>query len=128
MKSNWILILIVFFAYFCFRSIKIASDSQRFAEFVIGRFRGLRGPGLCIKFSGAEVRWYRLSTGDRGELIAPGLAKFGKIDIPVKADETLRVGSTVRITGFDESAVVIMYDPDQRKTIICEKCKHEMSI
>lgn len=89
---------------------------------------GLKGPGLVLKSPGSESKWTKIVVGDRGELVAPEVGSFKKIQIPVRGDGQIKVGSIIRIIGFETNLVQIMADPDQRRTVICEKCGHEMSV
>lgn len=89
------------------QSIRVASEYQRFAVFVVGRFGGFRGPGLLLKIPGSANKWVRLSVGDEGTLMGPDVARFGQCDIPVSSKEKIRLGSLVRIVGFSETVAEI---------------------
>ena len=110
------------------RCIKIAAEKDRFAVFRLGRYAGLKGPGLLLKLSGSETQWERLTVGTRGELVAPGVGQFKKVQVPVEIDKGVHAGSVIRIIGFTGDSVLAMLDPEQRRKVVCEKCGHEMTI
>jgi len=124
----WAIVIIIFLVFLLSSAIKIASENERFAAFSLGRFMGLKGPGLVLKSPGSESKWTKIAVGDRGELVAPEVGNFKKIQIPVQVDGQIKVGSIIRIVGFESNLVQVMGDPDQGRTVICEKCGHKMSI
>ena len=108
--------------------IKIASKNQRFALFNIGNFVEFKGPGLLFKWPWSAIFWERLTVGDHGELISNELAKFKDIEIPIKCEGEVSIGSRIRITDFSEKHALVKKDPDLKRSIICEKCGHKMEI
>jgi regulator of protease activity HflC (stomatin/prohibitin superfamily) len=114
------------------RMIKVASEYQRFAEFSAGRYMGLKGPGLLLKFTGSDVAWVPIRVGDRGELVGNGVARFQGRDLPVTAQSPVPLRRLVMVTEFRgqgrEATIVVDSDPDQRRTITCEKCGHVMEV
>jgi hypothetical protein len=68
----------------------------------------------------------RLGAGTRGELVGPGIGYFNKVQVPVEIDTGVRVGSVIRIIGFNVDSVLATLDSDQRKTVVCEKCGNGM--
>ncbi len=127
MNAAYLLLIVV--AAFFLSGIKIAHENQRFAVWVLGRFQGFKGPGLLMKFSGKETTtWVRISVGDRGELVAPDAVQLGDVQVPMETDSNIAVGSIVRVVGFKESSLIGMPNPDQSRTITCQKCGHEMAI
>ena len=108
--------------------IRIAEENQRFAVFALGRFYGLKGPGVLMKLHGTEAKWVRVSVGDRAELVAPNIAKLEDVQIPIETDSNIALGSTIRVVGFKEASLIGVPNPDQTRKITCEKCGHEMAI
>jgi hypothetical protein len=104
-------------------SIKIARESQRFVVYRLGRFFGLKGPGLFFIIPGVD-KCTKLNVGDRGELLAQDLARIRNADIPVKVVGRVEVGRTVRIQTFTERDAVVAADSAQTKEFVCEKCGH----
>ena len=126
---NTVLIaLIIFVVLLLIRNIKIASENERFAVFSLGRYAGLKGPGLLQKIQGVGGQWVKLSVGDRGKLIAPGMCSIKNIQVPVQIDSKVEINKAIRIIGFDSDTIKAMLDPDQSRKIVCEKCGHEMII
>jgi hypothetical protein len=126
--SLGILVVIIIAIILLASSIKIASDHQRFAVYALGQYKGLKGPGLFVKLLGGE-KWIRISIGDRFELISPNVAKVDNFAVPVEADGKVPINSFIRVTGFkDNSTVLTISDANQRRTIKCEKCGHEIKV
>jgi hypothetical protein len=131
--DNFLLKYIPIALLFClvFFTLRVASDHQRFAVFAFGKFKGLKGPGVFSKWKTAED-WVKISAGDRGELVAPKLGKFMDVVLPLDIEETVPIGSFIRITGFKDSpenpVIQAMLDPVQPREIVCEKCGHKMTL
>jgi len=114
-------------------TLKILADTQRLAQFKLGLFVKFLGPGLVLQFEKGINQWMRLAVGAVGELVAPDMGRFeakkGKFfDLPVEMSDSARIGNLIRITGFTQDRALCVMNPDQRKTIQCEKCGHEMTI
>ena len=114
----WVLILILVAL-----SIKIASESQRFIVYRLGRYFGLKGPGLLLIIPGVD-KCAKISVGDRGELLAQDHARIKGTDVPVKIDGSAMVGQMVRIQGFTEKDVLVVFDPVKTTEFVCERCGH----
>jgi hypothetical protein len=99
------LIIVIFLAVYCAillqKSLHIAGETERFAVVTLGRFAGYRGPGLVMILP-IVTRAFRLKIGDTGTLISPEFATFAKVEIPVTGVSSIRVGSAIEITGFDD--------------------------
>ena len=113
--------------------LKILSDSQRFAVYKLGQFAKFVGPGLILQYEKGAQKWVRVSIGTTGELVTPDMVRILEkkdkyFDLPVADMGSVNIGSIVRITGFTENKLLCTMNPDQRKTIHCEKCGHEMAI
>ncbi len=122
------IVIIAFIIFLLTSMIKIASENERFAVFVMGRYIGLKGPGLVLKLYGSAGTWTKLVVGDTGELIAPGIGHFKDVQLPVQIDKNVKVTSTIRIIGFDSDSIQTMPDTKDRRKIVCEKCGHEMTV
>ena len=106
-------------------SLKISDESERFAVFVLGRFDGLKGPGLVLKVPGPAAKWTRVRIGDRGEMVGPYFVRVGELDLPAVIEEPVSLGARVRITGFAEGAVRVAADPESARLHKCPKCGHQ---
>jgi hypothetical protein len=132
--NNYIFPIIILVITFLLASrLKILSDSQRFAVYKLGQFEKFVGPGLIFQYERGALKWVRVSIGTTGELATPDMVRiFEKkdkyFDLPVADMGSVKIGSIVRITGFTENKILCTMNPDQRKTIQCEKCGHEMAI
>lgn len=113
------------------RVIHVASEHERFAVIELGTFKGLKGPGVLLKLD-RNAQWLRVKLGDRGELLAPGVARVGGGKLPVRADGAISVQQFVRVTGFEgegvDSRVVVRLDANQQREIQCPKCGHRMEL
>lgn len=114
----WIFLLIL-----ASSSIKIARESQRFIVYRLGRFFGLKGPGLFFIIPGVD-KCTKINVGDRGELIAQDLARIKNADIPVRVEGRVEIGKMVRIQSFTERDAVVVAENVQTKEFVCEKCGH----
>jgi len=124
---------ILFITLLLLKVIKILPESQRLAMFKLGIFVKFLGPGLVIQFEKGIFQWMRIAVGAVGELVAPDMGRFQEkkdkfFDLPVEMSDSARIGNLIRITGFTQDKARCILNPDQRKTIQCEKCGHEMSI
>ena len=135
MDTNRLIILglILFVTIIIASTIKILADNQRMAKFKLGLFDMFLGPGLIIQFGRHVNKWKKVTVGDVGELIPPDAGRFPDkkdkfFDLPVEMPESARVGNLIRITGFTQNRALCVLNPNQRKTIQCEKCGHQMAI
>lgn len=101
--------LLVFLLILASSSIKIARESQRFIVHRLGRFFGLKGPGLFFILPGVD-KCTKINVGDRGELLAQNLARIRNVDIPVKVVGRVEVGEKVRIQSFAEREAIAVAD------------------
>ena len=122
------IILTILFAVIASK-IRIVQEYQRFAVFNnIGQYKGLKGPGLFWKWSGNGVKWLRVAVGDKGELVGSNVAKFEDMHIPTRCDGKTPIGSVIRVTAFVEDEIQAVLETNQERTVICEKCGHEMVV
>ena len=92
---------------------RITSVHQRYAWFNIGKFQGLKGPGLVFKWPWSSVSWARIGVGDQGEFLGGGLGIFNGLKIPIETSRKIEEGSTITISGFAENKVQVEPDADQ---------------
>lgn len=92
---------------------RITSAHQRYVWFNIGKYQGLKGPGLVFKWPWSSVSWARIGIGDQGEFVEDGLGKFDGLEIPIETFKKIEKGSKIRISGFTENKVQVVPDPDQ---------------
>ena len=106
-------------------SFRIANENERFAVYALGRFAGLKGPGLVLKMPGGSTRFVRITLGDEGEIHSNELALFAGNVIPYKASAPVKVGSKVRVTGFEKATVQV---ETLQQFVVCEKCGHKNAV
>jgi regulator of protease activity HflC (stomatin/prohibitin superfamily) len=114
----WIFLLVL-----ASSSIKIAQESQRFIVYRLGRFFGLKGPGLFFIIPGVD-KCTKINVGDRAELLSRDLARIKNADAPVRVEGRVEIGKTVRIQSFTERDAVVVGDSVKTKEFVCEKCGH----
>jgi hypothetical protein len=87
-------------------TVRMVPDHHRFAEFVSGKYTGLKGPGILVRMPWLAAKWLRLRIGDRVEVISTNLAKVGNFHFPVTA-ESGDAGTVMRIKAFQGDSIVI---------------------
>lgn len=95
---------------------RVTSEHQRYVMFNIGKYQGLKGPGLVFKWPWVTIYWLRITIGDQGELIEDGLGKFKGLEIPIESLEKIKIGSKIRVSGFTENKIQV--DLDQSRNVI----------
>jgi hypothetical protein len=115
--------LLVFLLALASSSIKIARENQRFIVYRLGKFFGLKGPGLFLIIPGVD-KCTKINVGDRGELLAQDLARIKNADVPVRVEGRPEIGKAVRIQSFTERDAIVVADNVQSKEFVCEKCGH----
>jgi regulator of protease activity HflC (stomatin/prohibitin superfamily) len=118
------IILIVLLMIFLFTRLKIAQENERFAVHVLGQYKGMKGPGLLIKWTGSETKWSKVKADDRGKAVTHDMVRILDVDIPYQSVEKVKIGDYLRISGFDGEKVIVVMDPDQRGSFVCKKCGH----
>ncbi|MDI6742893.1 MAG: hypothetical protein QMD11_09140 [Smithella sp.] len=119
------IVLVILIIMFLSAGLKVASEHQRLVLFRLGRYLGLRGPGLIVIIPGAD-KCFTLSIGDQGQLISDGIGKFKNSEVPVEYNEKIYAGEKIKINGFLNQKIQVILDSDQRRVVKCEKCGHEI--
>jgi hypothetical protein len=120
-----IAVVALFVAVTLLRRLFVVGEHERMAVSTLGRFAGVKGPGLLIKLSGGTDQWHRIAAGDRGEVLAAGVVRIGGTNLPLDDQSVAAPGELVRVVGFTESAVQVRRDEVQTRIITCEKCGHQ---
>lgn len=82
------------------RCSKRCGESERFAVFVHGEYRGLKGPGMIFKFP-VLMNFIVIKAGDTGELVTPDRAHVKQVLLPVRVRDSCKTGSRVKIIAFE---------------------------
>jgi len=122
MPSGFIF-LVIFLIIFAASSIKVVSESQRLVVYRLGRFFGLRGPGLVSIIPGVD-KCTEIGIGDQGKLIAQDLATIKRVDVPVRVDGLATMGQSIRIQSFTDKDAVVVLDTAPTREFVCQKCGH----
>jgi regulator of protease activity HflC (stomatin/prohibitin superfamily) len=104
-------------------SIKTVSESERLIVYRLGRFFGLKGPGLISVIPGVD-RCTKIGIGDQGKLIAQDLARIKGVDVPVRVDGSATIDQSIRIQSFIDRDAVVVLDTVQTREFVCQKCGH----
>src|SRR5262245_17570907 len=94
-------------AVYVFMAVKIANENERFAVFALGRFVGLKGPGLVLRIPGGGYDFHRVALGAEGEIQSNELVSIGNRAVPFTSSDSVRFGEKVRVCGFDSAGVKV---------------------
>ena len=114
--SAGFIFLVIFLIILAASTIKIVSESQRLVVYRLGRFFGLKGPGLIFIIPNID-KCTKIGIGDQGELIAHDLARVKKADVPVRVDGSAKIGQSVRIQSFTDKDAVVVLDTAQTRIV-----------
>ncbi len=117
-------VLIVIAAIILATCIRIVPETERIVVYVLGRFAGLKGPGLMLKMPGTQ-QWQPVKLGDSGEMTGPDRVRIATVDVPAIVESRVRLGGRVVVTGFEEAAVRVDLDPVFSRRVTCPQCSHE---
>ena len=115
--------LLIFLIILAASTIKVVSESQRLVVYRLGRFLGLKGPGLISVIPGVD-KCTKIGIGDQGELMAQDLARIKGVDVPVRVDGSATIGQSIRIQSFTDKDAVVALDTVQTREFVCQKCGH----
>ena len=115
--------LLIFLIIWAASTLKVVSESQRLIVYRLGRFFGLKGPGLIYVIPGVD-KCTKIGIGDQGELIAQDLARIKGMDVPVRVDGSATIGQPIRIQSFTDNDAVVVLDTIQTREFVCQKCGH----
>jgi regulator of protease activity HflC (stomatin/prohibitin superfamily) len=104
-------------------ALKVVSESQRLIIYRLGRFLGLKGPGLISVIPGVD-KCTKIGIGDHGKLISQDFATVNKVDVPVRVDGSATTGQSVRIQSFTNKDAVVILDTVRPREFVCQKCGH----
>lgn len=104
--------LLIFSAamFVAFFSLKLLPEYQRYAIFIGGRYIGLKGPGMFMKWPSLEKTWVLVSVGDIGKIVRPGVGKLGEHEYPISMEDEISVGANIKIGGFGVDRIVVILD------------------
>lgn len=117
-------VLIFIVAVWLFSSIRIANEDERFAVITLGRFVGIKGPGLILQ-NPPLTKLVRLKLGTEGQIQSDTLVVIDGAAIPFRSAGRIRAGIKVRVSGFEPTAVNV---EALDHFIVCEKCGHKNAL
>lgn len=87
-------------------SMRVVAEQQRIALFRLGRYTGLKGPGLVTVVPYMD-RGCKITIGDQGELMAGATGKFRDFQVPVEFLNSIKTGSSIRVVGFTKDRLQV---------------------
>ena len=102
--------LIIFFVVIIFMisGIRIVNENERFIVIALGKYVGIKGPGLLLKWPNSSFIWHRVALNDDGQYLGDGLVKVRDFVFPAKNTESLITGDTVKISSFNDNRITII--------------------
>lgn len=129
LTDNGLMLALAILVFVAVSGIRIAQESERFAVSVLGRFVGLKGPGLLLKWPDTASRWVRLRLAQNGEFVGGGLVQFGEVAVPVRLQSPVDPGDVVQIISFRGNDIWVARPPRTDSQVVrCEQCGHEMQV
>ncbi len=101
-ETVFVVMVMVFIAF----SMRVVAEPQRIAVFRLGRYAGLKGPGMVMVIPYMD-HGYKVAIGDRGELMEGGMGKFREFQVPVDVSQHMSVGASIRVVGFTQDRVQV---------------------
>ena len=121
--SRFLPLLVILGGMFFFSSIKIVKARCRLAIFRLGRFVGLKGPGVIFRLPAID-ECIKISVGDQGVLVAEDEVRMKEKGIPSEIEGSASVGHLVYVKNYRENRIVVDAHFDQTRFFKCEKCGH----
>jgi len=106
--NNIVLIPLAVIVIFFVSGIRIANENERFVVSALGRYVGIKGQGLLLKWPNSSFIWHRVALNDDGQYLGDGLVKIGEAVFPAESTESLITGDTVKISSFKNGAISII--------------------
>jgi regulator of protease activity HflC (stomatin/prohibitin superfamily) len=106
--NNILLVVIFLVIFFVFSGIRIANEHERFIVVALGRYVGMKGPGLLLKWPNSSFVWHRLSLSDEGKYMGDGLVKVRDVVFPAIGTESLTTGDEVQISSFSNRNITVI--------------------
>ena len=88
--------------------INIANDDERFVVIKMGRYSGIKGPGLLFKWPGHLPIWIRIALNDKGQYLGDGFVKVNEAVFPANNTEGLHPGSPITISSFSGGNISVV--------------------
>lgn len=95
LETIFIVLVMVFLAF----SARIVTQQQRIALVRLGRYMGLKGPGVILVVPYMD-RASKITIGDQGVLMENGMGKFQEFKIPVVFTSSIPTGASIKVVGF----------------------------
>ena len=86
--------------------LKITSESERLLIYRLGRYLGLKGPGIRFAIVAMD-KCVKIRKGDRGELLRTGWARINGAEVPVQVEGSAEIGQSIQVTGFTEDYAIV---------------------
>ena len=87
--------------------IRIVKEHERFVVIILGRYAGLKGPGLLVKWPSSASKWYRVALRDEGVYLGDSLVKVQDAVFPVEGADTYEINAKVYIVSFASGRIKV---------------------
>ena len=117
-------VLIFIAAVYLFSAIRVADENERFAVITLGRFAGIKGPGLVLGSPHVQ-KLVRVKLGAEGQIQSDTLVMVAGQAIPYVSTGRIRPGMNVKVSGFEPKALRV---ETSEQFLVCEKCGHKNAL
>ena len=100
-------LLIVVVVAFTLMSIRVLPEDRRFVFYRLGRYRGVKGPGLVFTIPGVD-KVIKIAKGDPGVMRSSNSAFFHDSELPVASIDASSTGQKVKVHGFRNLQILVI--------------------
>ncbi len=106
-SNNIVLIILAVIVIFFVTGIRIANENERFVVSALGKYVGIKGPGLLLKWPNSSFVWHRVALNDDGQYLGDGLVKVKEAVFPAEYTDSLKTGDSIKIVSFKNNCITI---------------------
>ena len=106
--DNIYLAVFVISIFFVLMGIRIANENERFVVIVPGRYVGIKGPGLLLKWPNSSLIWHKVALNDDGYYLGDGMVKVRDAVFLAENTGSIRIGAAVKFSSFKNDHVTIV--------------------
>jgi regulator of protease activity HflC (stomatin/prohibitin superfamily) len=100
-------LLIVVVVAFTLMSIRVVPEDRRLVFYRLGRYQGVKGPGLVFTIPGVD-KVIKIAKGDTGVMRSGNRAFFHDSELPVSPADASSTGQKVKVHGFRNQQILVM--------------------
>ena len=102
-ETVFLVLVMIFFAF----SMRVVGENQRIGLFRLGRYAGLKGPGMVFVVPYMD-RECKVTIGDRGTMMEDKTGQFMEFRLPVDARRDIGAGSSITVVGFTKETIQVI--------------------